>query len=83
MDINSIVNSYATTVILADKNSIPPLGTPHRATYDADNAPNGEALNLHTAALKAWNEYQVASFGGAMLRNHSIRYHERKIAEHR
>lgn len=82
MYINDVFNR-CTTVVINNTNSIPAVGTPQRATYDADNAPNGKALNLHVAALKAWNEYHVASFGGAMLRNAHIKHHEGKIKQYR
>ena len=65
------------TVTFINDNSIPSLGTPQRASYDADLL---GTIHAHTVALNAWNAYIVHSFGGSVLRTARIQHHTAKIA---
>lgn len=63
------------TVTMIEDDNIPATGTPHRASWEANQASGEEAKTLHQIAEEAWNRYAVNSFGGAMLRQAKINYH--------
>jgi hypothetical protein len=66
---------HGKTVTIIEEDTIPALGTPHRASWEANHASGEEAKALHGVAEQAWNGYTVHSFGGAMLRQAKINYH--------
>ena len=63
------------TVVMVEDDAVPAIGTPHRASWEANQASGEEAKALHAIAEEAWKGYIVNSFGGAMLRNAKINYH--------
>ena len=63
------------TVTMIEDDAVPAIGTPHRASWEANQASGEEAKTLHGIAEQAWKGYVVNSFGGAMLRNAKIDYH--------
>lgn len=66
---------HGKTVTMIEDDTIPAIGTPHRASWEANQASGKEAKALHGIAEQAWKGYAVNSFGGAMLRNANINYH--------
>jgi len=71
--VEEILSSKTVTIIEDD--AVPAIGTPHRASWEANQASGEEAKALHGIAEQAWKGYAVNSFGGAMLRNAKIDYH--------
>lgn len=65
------------TVTFVTDNTVPSVGTPERASYDAEESGTVEA---HTVALNAWKAHTVRSFGGSVLRQARIDHHTAKIA---
>ena len=63
------------TVTMIEDDNIPATGTPHRASWEANQVSGEEAKILHGIAEQAWKSYAVNSFGGAMLRNAKVNYH--------
>ena len=72
---DELLASFGGKVVIMADESIPPAGTPHRASWDAEHAPPALAEAAHKAAELAWRGYQVYSFGGAMLRSARISQH--------
>lgn len=66
---------HGKTVTMIENDTIPAIGTPHRASWEANQASGEEAKTLHAIAEQAWKSYAVSSFGGALLRNAKIDYH--------
>jgi hypothetical protein len=63
------------TVTIIEDNAVPAIGTPHRASWEANQVSGEESRILHEIAEQAWKGYAVNSFGGALLRNAKIDYH--------
>ena len=66
---------HGKTVTMIEDDTIPAIGTPHRASWEANQASGEEAKTLHGIAEQAWKGYAVNSFGGALFRNAKINYH--------
>lgn len=67
--------THGKTVTMIEDDTIPAIGTPHRASWEANKASGEEARALHGIAEEAWKGYAVNSFGGALFRNAKISYH--------
>ena len=72
---DELLASFGGKVVIMAGDDVPPAGTPHRASWDAEHAPPELAEAAHKAAELAWRGYQVYSFGGAMLRSARISQH--------
>jgi hypothetical protein len=66
---------HGKAISFIEEDTIPAIGTPHRASWEANKASGEEAKTLHQIAEQAWKNYAVNSFGGAMLRSAKINYH--------